>query len=242
MKYAISNDQRIEATPKAVGKCPCCGADLIARCGDLKVWHWAHKGRRVCDHWWESETEWHRAWKDTFPKEWQEVVHFAEDGEKHIADIKTPDGFVIEFQHSYIKAEEKLAREQFYKNMVWVVDGKRAKSDYPRFEKNYDEGNWLHWPESRYRSIRDPDWTLPKAWLNRTVPVIFDWQVTVWPTIYTADGDLAPPRESDLLCLMPQTKRMEEDDYAAYAQCFMLKKDTFMKMITEHQHLKIPHR
>ena len=240
MKYAVSNGQRIEATPKAVGKCPCCGADLIARCGDLKVWHWAHKGRRVCDHWWESETEWHRAWKDTFPKEWQEVVQYAEDGEKHIADIKTPDGFVIEFQHSSIKAEEKLAREQFYKNMVWVVDGKRTKNDYPRFEKNYDEGSWYNWPEKRYRSVRNPEWTLPKAWLNRTVPVIFDWQVTVWPDEWI-DGDLVPPKESDLLCLMPQGKR-EDFEYAHVAQCFTLKKDNFLKMITEHQHLQIPHR
>ena len=53
MKYAVSNGQRIEATPSAVGTCPCCGADMITKCGDLKVWHWAHKSKRVCDHWWE---------------------------------------------------------------------------------------------------------------------------------------------------------------------------------------------
>ena len=77
MKYAVSNGQRLEARPSAVGTCPCCGADMITKCGDLKVWHWAHKSKRVCDHWWESETEWHRAWKDTFSKEWQEVVALA---------------------------------------------------------------------------------------------------------------------------------------------------------------------
>ena len=47
------------------------------------------KGRRFCDPWWENETEWHRAWKDQFPADWQEIVHHAEDGEKHIADVKT---------------------------------------------------------------------------------------------------------------------------------------------------------
>jgi hypothetical protein len=50
----------------------------------------------------ENETEWHRAWKDQFPPEWQEIVHLAGDGERHIADVKTGDGWVIEFQHSYI--------------------------------------------------------------------------------------------------------------------------------------------
>ena len=236
MKYAVSNGQRIEATPRAVGSCPCCGADMLAKCGDLKVWHWAHKSKRVCDHWWESETEWHRAWKDTFPKEWQEVVQYAEDGEKHIADIRTPDGFVIEFQHSSIKAEEKLAREQFYKNMVWVVDGKRAKSDFPRFDKN--ESNWIYWPEDKAAYAYYPEWTFPKVWLNRTRPVIFDWQETVWPTEYE-DGYLVPPRENDLICLLPQ-RLDKDDDYAGVATCFRMTRDSFTKMITEHQRLKIP--
>ena len=123
MKYALSNEGRIEATPKANGICQCCESDLIAKCGTQKIWHWAHKGKRNCDHWWENETQWHRDWKDYFPKEWQEVVHLSEDGEKHIADVKTPNGLVIEFQHSAISAEEKLSRETFYKNMIWVVMG-----------------------------------------------------------------------------------------------------------------------
>jgi competence CoiA-like predicted nuclease len=123
MKYALSNKDRIEATPKAQGICQCCGSDLIAKCGTQKIWHWAHKGKRNCDHWWENETQWHRDWKDNFPKEWQEVVHLSDDGEKHIADVKTPNGLVVEFQHSAISAEEKLSRETFYKNMIWVVDG-----------------------------------------------------------------------------------------------------------------------
>ena len=119
MKYALQADQRIEATPKAIGIFPCCGTDMIAKCGDRKVWHWAHKTKRTWDHWWESETQWHRDWKNRFPAEWQEVVHKADDGEKHIADVKTPDGLVIEFQHSYISPEERVSREDFYNNMIW---------------------------------------------------------------------------------------------------------------------------
>jgi len=57
----------------------------------------------MCDNWWENETQWHRDWKNHFPVEWQEVVQIAEDGEKHIADVKTSEGWVVEFQHSYLK-------------------------------------------------------------------------------------------------------------------------------------------
>ncbi|WDD92819.1 hypothetical protein Bsp3421_002850 [Burkholderia sp. FERM BP-3421] len=74
---------------------------MVAKCGRVKVWHWAHKGKKPCDPWYESETQWHRDWKDKFPREWQEVVdHDAQSGEIHIADVKTPHGLVLEFQHS----------------------------------------------------------------------------------------------------------------------------------------------
>ena len=126
MKFALQADQRIEATPNALGVCPCCGTEMIAKCGNRKVWHWAHKTKQTCDHWWENETQWHRDWKDQFPVEWQEVVHFAEDGEKHIADVKTSTGLVIEFQHSSIKREEIEARTHFYKNIIWIVDENRS--------------------------------------------------------------------------------------------------------------------
>lgn len=97
------------------------------------LWHWAHKSREHCDRWWESETEWHRAWKNLFPVEWQEVVHTDDtSNEKHIADIKTPRGLVLEFQHSPISPEEMKSREDFYKNMAWIVDGCRNELD-----KNY---------------------------------------------------------------------------------------------------------
>ena len=135
MKYALENDQRIEPTPKATATCPCCDSDVIAKCGDIKVWHWAHKSKQMCDHWWENETQWHRDWKNCFPEEWQEVVHFAEDGEKHIADVKTPSGFVIEFQHSPIALEERTSRENFYEDMCWVVDATRLKSDAAKFNR-----------------------------------------------------------------------------------------------------------
>src|SRR5215469_8979083 len=129
MKFACVNGQRQEAQPNLLGKCPACGQPMVARCGEARVWHWAHKGHRDCDPWWENETEWHRAWKDQFPADWQEIVHNAEDDERHIADVKTQNGWVIEFQQSRISPDERRSREAFYQSLVWVVDGLRLKRD-----------------------------------------------------------------------------------------------------------------
>jgi competence protein CoiA len=97
MRYAIVDETRVEARPKLRGTCPNCRAEMVAKCGHVKVWHWAHKGRPPCDPWWESETDWHRAWKDAFPTEWQEVCHIDPvTGEKHIADIKSPFGLDLQ--------------------------------------------------------------------------------------------------------------------------------------------------
>jgi hypothetical protein len=83
---------------------------------------------RDCDTWAEKETDWHRAWKNNFPPECQEFVqHDEQSGEKHIADVRTPHGLVIEFQHSPLDPLERAARERFYGNMVWVVDGTRLQ-------------------------------------------------------------------------------------------------------------------
>ncbi len=140
MKFALVSGQRQEAQPNLSGECPVCGSPMIARCGEVRLWHWAHKGRRLCDPWWENETEWHRAWKDLFPVGWQEFVQHDGDGERHIADVKTDDGWVIEFQHSYIKPEERRSREAFYHKLVWVVDGLRRQTDGAQFRKAWDEG------------------------------------------------------------------------------------------------------
>ncbi len=147
---------------------------MIARCGELRVDHWAHKGRRHCDTWWENETDWHRAWKDEFPKEWQEVVHYADDGEKHIADVKTPQGWVLEFQHSAIKSEERIARTEFYPKLVWIVDGTRRKNDHKQF---FNEIAILAHMETKPPIWGvDHDWSrLLDEWRGLPCPVFFDF-------------------------------------------------------------------
>ena len=143
MKFARVDGNRQEAQPGLSGECPGCGQPMVAKCGEIRVPHWAHKGRRVCDPWWENETPWHRAWKDQFPVEWQEVVQHAKDGERHIADVKTDRDWVIEFQHSYLNPPEHRARDAFYPKLVWVVDGTRRGRDAKQFIEAFNNGVWV---------------------------------------------------------------------------------------------------
>ena len=89
----------------------------------------------------ENETEWHRSWKDQFPVDWQEVIQATESGERHIADVKTDQDWVLGFQHSNIQPEERDAREAFYRKIVWIVDGARREKDKADFFKEWQNGD-----------------------------------------------------------------------------------------------------
>ncbi|MBE6221320.1 MAG: hypothetical protein E7127_06770 [Rikenellaceae bacterium] len=175
MKFAIVNNERVEASKGLKGICPVCGESVIAKCGSTKINHWAHKNKHNCDSWKEHETEWHREWKNCFPKEWQEVITTDKNtGEKHIADIKTPDGIVIEFQHSSIDSIEQLSRERHHKELVWVVDCYK-KLDIKRIEKAHIQGEVIPiFDQNNIWQIRNGDEYLPKKWYNRDVLVIYD--------------------------------------------------------------------
>lgn len=122
MIWAIKNNIKTKAIPKSKAKCPICNEELISKCGNIKIWHWAHKSKNDCDNWYEPESIWHLKWKNEFPKEQQEIV-IKKGDEYHIADIKTTTGKVIELQHSNISSENIEKREEFYGDIIWLLDG-----------------------------------------------------------------------------------------------------------------------
>jgi hypothetical protein len=86
--------------------------------------------------------------------------------------VKNPFGLVIEFQHSTIKLEERISREEFYKKMIWVVDGTRGELDESYFNMGlsgplqksplayqitwWGHGRLLHnWSESKVKVYLD---------------------------------------------------------------------------------------
>jgi len=127
---SLPSGERTMPSPAVVGaSCPVCTAPVIAKCGRIVSWHFAHKVDSECDPWADPETEWHRKWKARWPVDQQEVVI----GD-HRADVLTPGRKVIEFQHSSIDPDEVADREQFYaasaSGLAWVLDMTEA------FEKN----------------------------------------------------------------------------------------------------------
>jgi len=124
MLFAQDGDgKRIKAMPAASAVCPLCFTEMIPKCGEIKVWHWAHR-RKDCDGWSDGETEWHLFWKSLMPPENVEVI-IERDGIKHRADIVTRSGMVVELQHSSMSVDEIAEREQFYGNMAWLFDVRR---------------------------------------------------------------------------------------------------------------------
>ncbi len=116
MQYALVDGKRTEPAPGLKGICQECLQPVIAKCGNQRIHHWAHKSKDGCNCWIEKEKLWHRRWKECFPEDWREVGHIDEiTKERHIADVKTAGGMVIEFQHSHIDPKERQSREDFYK-------------------------------------------------------------------------------------------------------------------------------
>ena len=178
MRFALINNEKVEAQKGLKGICPACGQPVIAKCGARKINHWAHKSKVTCDKWWESETEWHRNWKNSFPLEWQEKIFTdSTTNENHIADVCTAQSLVIEFQHSHIKPEERISRENYKR----LINGLTLL-------KQIGQGIFC---------IHSANKIFPKEWLNSAVPVIFDFMGIEH---LTNNQDL----RNYLYCLIPQ--------------------------------------
>jgi competence protein CoiA len=80
---------------------------------------------------------------------------------------------VIEFQHSFLKAEERAARESFYRKMVWVVDGRRRKRDATQLLKCIGPCVWGR-PPFILHVANHEECALLRDWNSSPVPVYFD--------------------------------------------------------------------
>lgn len=123
MLYAVTDsDPQADPSPSSRGRCPSCAGEVIARCGQVNAWHWAHVAGHDCDSWAEPSTDWHRAYQRMVPRERCEVRM----GD-HRADLVGMDGFVVELQHSSIAVQEIAEREAHYgKKMMWLFDARAA--------------------------------------------------------------------------------------------------------------------
>lgn len=201
MKFSMVDGERREAEKGLSGLCIGCGKQMIAKCGEVKVKHWAHRTTCECDHWWENETDWHRDWKNQFPVEFQEVRHKDEKGEWHIADVKTSLSWVLEFQNSPICPKERDSRNTFYRTIVWIVNGTRLKRDKKQFLSALESGVRVS-DQLNAIKVFSSDSPIVERWAGCRAPVFFDFgaDTPLW-CLYPTDSPnwcfVAPlPRES----------------------------------------------
>lgn len=176
MIWAKKDGYRIKPSPGAKASCPACGGDVIAKCGNILAWHWAHSSLD-CDTWHEPESDWHIQCKQRFPSDWQEVVIGT-----HRADVKTPHG-VVEFQASSISPDDIAARESFYGKMLWVIkaDELVAKEQINfRKKDGYHTFRWKHPRKSWWQSGRPKYMDIGKGWIFRVGKIHDDTPCYGW--------------------------------------------------------------
>lgn len=123
--------------------CPICKGELVVKAqkSEKIAAHFAHKSIKDCDTFSHDMSDWHKAWQKRFPEKNQEVP-LPFDAPCHRADVLAY-GYVIEFQHSPISAEEFEERNRFYtslgKKVVWIFDvsDKYANNRFSKVEPEY---------------------------------------------------------------------------------------------------------
>jgi hypothetical protein len=104
----------------------------------------------------------------------ERLSHQSADGEKHIADVKTESGVVLEFLHSHLRRDERESRERFYQKMVWVVDGVRRKRDTAQFFALVDKANIVN-RKPLIVSAPSNEGALLRDWVGSHAAVFFDF-------------------------------------------------------------------
>jgi hypothetical protein len=141
LSYAYPNNPGADLVPGARAICGECieYRILIAKCGEINRWHWAHEsGGNICSGS-DGEGAWHRAWKQWAANHGATVEWVTNP---HRADIVWPDGRIYELQSDYLDATSIRAREDHYGDrLTWIY-----RITAGRFERLSNiGGGWFRW-------------------------------------------------------------------------------------------------
>lgn len=118
-------------THKNKVKCNVCNNIIIGKKGGINAHHYAHINTKcIINRDKDSKTKWHMMWQNIAKKQYLEKI-INKEKKIHIADIINEDNVVIEVQHSNLSEEEIKERENFYDNMIWILDA----SDFIKKDK-----------------------------------------------------------------------------------------------------------
>ena len=134
MQFAINKEnQRININDAVIGEdsyCPCCKSLLVQKKGSFMIWHFAHKSLDNCISYYDNKGEWHRKMQELFPENNREIFE-SFSSYRHIYDVLTESGIIIEFQHSPISLEDfkKRTKDYVFRSLmnktprpIWVFD------------------------------------------------------------------------------------------------------------------------
>jgi competence protein CoiA len=178
MLFALIDGKKVEPIPNTSARCPFCNNTVIAKCGEIKVWHWAHSKGEICDPWYETETIWHKNWKLTFGIANCEIK-IKKDDTCHVADIYTKNNVVIELQNSPIQKDVIQKRELFYGDrMIWLINGINFKNNFHIKDLENDTSWWglLHNNCKNQNGIKVFNWEYPKkSWEDSKKNIFIDF-------------------------------------------------------------------
>lgn len=158
-------------SPGARANCVDCGEVLIAKCGEINRWHWAHEATNSQCVGSDGESAWHLAWKE-WATQYGARTEITEG--QHRADIIWSDGHVYELQSDYLEPAAIRNREEHWgENLTWIY-----RITPGRFERlgNCGDG-WFRWKRpavSMTRHERPILWHLNDRLYETTVAIIGD--------------------------------------------------------------------
>lgn len=124
---ATKNGERTLAKKNIKATCPYCKGNLIAKCGDIIVHHWAHKEAKTCPYS-QGMTQWHYKWLANYDElsshGWQ-VEYLFENIRFDAYNPETKQA--IEFQRmidiDYISKKIQICQQAGIK-IFWVINPK----------------------------------------------------------------------------------------------------------------------
>ena len=201
--------------------CPTYGEPLIVKAKDSKAVkpYFSHRPGTLCKDTWQYDmSDWHRAWQEKFPEQCREIV-LENNGIRHRADVLI-NNTVIEFQHSPIKYEEILERNNFYLScghpVVWFFDANAPSYKIKNKDKNNDCIDPMKCKES------DLCWNRAKTQFNP----IFQNGITVYIQYRTAVSTPQQKyngKEFDILLLL--TELTPKDFKFLPLKCYILQEN-----------------
>jgi competence CoiA-like predicted nuclease len=162
MTYAVDDKNELfEATPKTRLKCPNCKKEVFSRCGEIRVWHWAHHVNESCEYSKIKDSSWRYEWiKKTSKEKVEKLVN------GQVVDILGNNDAKVLFIGCKLSEQDIIEKESAFKNrIIWVLKSDEFKQ-LKIYRKDNDDRNGhycFEWKKARI------EWTC----INRKISFLF---------------------------------------------------------------------